>query len=196
MTMPSTSPGASPLSELPSLAEIEAAAPVVHREFPPAQQYHWALLSRRLGADCWVKHENHTPVGAFKTRGGLTFFDRLRARGALPREAIGATRGNHGQSIGWAARMHGVRGTIVVPRGNAVEKNAAMRALGHAARIVGVVSRHVSTCADSLAAGRVAEAPCATRIADDMAARRADPQALWPCCRRAWIMSRRSATMR
>ena len=115
---------------LPTLPEIEAAAAVVYRSFAPTPQYRWALLSERLGADCWVKHENHTPVGAFKIRGGLTFFDALARRGALPREVISATRGNHGQSVGWAARAHGVRCTIVVPRGNSIEKNAAMRALG------------------------------------------------------------------
>ena len=101
---------------LPSLAEIEAAAQVVYRAMPPTPQYRWALLSERLGADCWVKHENHGPVGAFKLRGGLTFFDALARRGQLPREVISATRGNHGQSMGWAARRHGVARTIVVPR--------------------------------------------------------------------------------
>jgi threonine dehydratase len=115
---------------LPTLHDIEAAAQVVYREFGPTPQYRWATLSARLGADCWVKHENHTPAGAFKIRGGLTYFDQLKAHGELPREVISATRGNHGQSIGWAARAHGVACTIVVPRGNSVEKNAAMRALG------------------------------------------------------------------
>jgi len=117
-------------STLPSLAEIEAAAEIVYREFAATPQYRWATLSQRLGTECWVKHENHTPVGAFKIRGGLTYFDALRQHGALPREVISATRGNHGQSMGWAARAHGVACTIVVPRGNSVEKNAAMRALG------------------------------------------------------------------
>jgi len=214
------------------------------------------LLSERLGTDCWLKHENHTPVGAFKIRGGLTYFEALRQRGALPREVMSATRGNHGQSIGWAARAHGVPCTIVVPNGNSVEKNAAMRALGvqllehgddfqearefaiqraaergahmvpsfhtdllsgvstywwefmravpqldvvyvpigqgsgacaavtaklalgHKARIVGVVSAHATTYADSLAAGRVVEAPVGTVLADGMACRIADAQAL------------------
>ncbi len=241
---------------LSTLADIEAAAHVVYRDFPATPQYRWALLSERLGADCWVKHENHTPVGAFKIRGGLTFFDALKRRNELPREVISATRGNHGQSIGWAARAHGVRCTIVVPRGNSVEKNAAMRALGveliehgddftessdhaarlaeqrgalrvpsfhmdlvsgvatywweffkavpqldvayvpiglgsgacaaiaakralnHPARIVGVVSAHATTYADSLAAGRVVEATVSTQLADGMAVRRADPAAL------------------
>ena len=241
---------------LPLLPDIEAAAEVVYREFPATPQYRWALLSKRLGADCWVKHENHTPVGAFKIRGGLTYFDQLARRGELPDEVISATRGNHGQSIGWAARRHGVRCTIVVPHGNSVEKNAAMRALGvdlvehgddfqesreHAAtlaaergahmvpafhadllrgvatywwefmravpdldvvyvpiglgsgacsaiaaklalgrdvRIVGVVSSHATTYADSLAAGHVVPSPVTTEIADGMAVRVADPDAL------------------
>ena len=119
-----------PTALLPTLADIEAAAQVVYRDFAATPQYRWGLLSQRLGTDCWLKHENHTPVGAFKIRGGLTYFDQLAQRGTLPREVISATRGNHGQSMGWAARRHGVACTIVVPRGNSVEKNAAMRALG------------------------------------------------------------------
>ncbi|HQC85978.1 MAG TPA: pyridoxal-phosphate dependent enzyme, partial [Rhodoferax sp.] len=115
---------------LPTLPEIEAAAQVVYREFAATPQYHWGLLTEKLGAACWVKHENHTPVGAFKIRGGLNYFDQLAQRNAMPAEVISATRGNHGQSIGWAARAHGVRCTIVVPHGNSLEKNAAMRALG------------------------------------------------------------------
>jgi len=241
---------------LPSLADIEAAATVVYRDFPPTPQYRWGLLSERLGTECWLKHENHTPVGAFKIRGGLTYFDQLARRGPLPSEVISATRGNHGQSMGWAARRHGVACTIVVPRGNSLEKNAAMRALGvtlvehgddfqearehalhlaqergahmvpsfhpdllrgvatywweflravpqldvvyvpigqgsgacsaiaakralgHGVRIVGVVSRHATTYADSIAAGRVIEAPVTTQLADGMACRVADQAAL------------------
>jgi len=243
-------------THLPSLQDIEAAAEVVYRDFAPTPQYRWGLLSERLGTDCWLKHENHTPVGAFKIRGGLTYFDQLTRRGALPREVISATRGNHGQSMGWAARRHGVACTIVVPRGNSVEKNAAMRALGvtliehgedfqearehamdlarersahmvpsfhpdllrgvatywweflravpqlqvayvpigqgsgacsaiaakqalgHGVRIVGVVSRHATTYADSIAAGRVVEASVTTQLADGMACRVADHGAL------------------
>jgi len=119
-----------PHSALPSLADIEAASRVVYDQFQPTPQYHWQLLSEKLGAHCWLKHENHTPVGAFKIRGGLTYFAQMAARNTLPAEVISATRGNHGQSIAWAARRHGVRCTIVVPHGNSVEKNAAMRALG------------------------------------------------------------------
>lgn len=229
---------------------------MVYRAFPPTPQYAWGLLSERLGTECWLKHENHTPVGAFKIRGGLTYFDQLAQRGAMPKEVISATRGNHGQSMGWAARSHGVACTIVVPTGNSVEKNAAMRALGvtlvehgsdfqearehavalaaergahmvpsfhpdllrgvatywweflravphmdvtyvpigqgsgacsaiaaklalgHRVRIVGVVSSHATTYADSLAAGRVVEAPVTTQLADGMACRVADPEAL------------------
>lgn len=88
---------------LPTLADIEAAAQVVYRDFAATPQYRWGLLSQRLGTDCWLKHENHTPVGAFKIRGGLTYFDQLAQRGRLPQEVISATRGNHGQSMGWAA---------------------------------------------------------------------------------------------
>lgn len=241
---------------LPTLADIEAAAQVVYREFAATPQYRWATLSQRLGTDCWVKHENHTPVGAFKIRGGLTYFDQLRQRGELPKEVMSATRGNHGQSIAWAARSHGVGCTIVVPRGNSVEKNAAMRALGatliehgddfqasrehaiqlaaergahmvpsfhadllrgvstywweflravpamdvvyvpigqgsgacsaiaarralgHRVRVVGVVSAHATTYADSIAAGRVVDAPVGTVLADGMACRVADAAAL------------------
>ena len=115
---------------LPTLADIEAAARLVYDEFPATPQYRWPLISARVGADCWVKHENHTPVGAFKIRGGLTYFAQMAAHNALPAEVISATRGNHGQSMAWAARKYGVRCTIVVPYGNSVEKNAAMRALG------------------------------------------------------------------
>jgi threonine dehydratase len=113
-----------------TLAQIEAAAQVVYRSFQATPQYRWGLLSERLGTDCWVKHENHTPVGAFKIRGGLTYFDQLKKANALPQAIISATRGNHGQSMGWAARAHGIPCTIVVPRGNSIEKNAAMRSLG------------------------------------------------------------------
>ena len=244
------------LTPLPSLQAIENAARVVYREFQATPQYRWGLSSQRLGTDCWIKHENHTPVGAFKIRGGLTYFEALQKSGPMPAEVVSATRGNHGQSIGWAARAHGVACTIVVPHGNSHEKNAAMRALGvtliehgedfqesrefaqqlaaqrdahmvpsfHAdllsgvatywwefmravpqldvvyvpigqgsgacaaiaaklalgrkLRIVGVVSAHATTYADSLAAGRVVAAPVTTQLADGMACRMADAAAL------------------
>jgi threonine dehydratase len=239
-----------------TLDQIQTAAQVVYRDFQATPQYKWGLLSERLGTDCWVKHENHTPVGAFKIRGGLTYFDALKKAHALPKEVISATRGNHGQSIGWATRSHGIPCTIVVPHGNSLEKNAAMRALGatlieqgnefqearefainlakergahmvpsfhpdlvlgvstywweffkavpkmdvayvpigmgsgaaaaiaaklalgHKVKIVGVVSSHATSYADSIAAGRVVEAAVTTVLADGMACRIADQAAL------------------
>jgi threonine dehydratase len=239
-----------------TLPQIEAAAQVVYRQFQATPQYRWGLLSERLGTSCWVKHENHTPVGAFKIRGGLTYFDAMKKANALPKEVISATRGNHGQSIGWAARSNGIPCTILVPHGNSTEKNAAMRALGvtliehgsefqeareyaislaaqrgahmvpsfhpdlvlgvstywleffkavpemdvayvpigmgsgaaaaiaaklalgHKVKIVGVVSSHATSYADSVSAGRVVEAPVTTVLADGMACRIADQAAL------------------
>jgi len=113
-----------------TLEDIQAAAAVVYAHMPPTPQYRWPMLSERLGTEVWVKHENHTPVGAFKIRGGLVYFDDLKASGRMPCGVIAATRGNHGQSVGFAARLHGIPATIVVPHGNSLEKNAAMRALG------------------------------------------------------------------
>jgi threonine dehydratase len=214
------------------------------------------LLGERLGTECWVKHENHLPVGAFKLRGGLCYFDALAKSASLPQAVVSATRGNHGQSIGWAARSHKIACTIVVPHGNSTEKNAAMRALGvrliehghdfeesrkrsleiagetgahlvpsfhpalvlgvgtywleffravphldvvyvpiglgsgacgaiaaklalgHRARIVGVVSSLATSYADSLAAGRVIASPARTLLADGIAVRVADAGAL------------------
>jgi threonine dehydratase len=110
--------------------EIDTARRTVYAVMPPTPQYAWPLLRERLGMRVWVKHENHSPIGAFKVRGGLTYFARLASGGAAPAGVISATRGNHGQSVGFAARRWGMDATIVVPRGNSVEKNAAMRALG------------------------------------------------------------------
>ena len=113
-----------------TLAEIEAAAGMVHRQMPPTPQQEWPLLSAALGTEIWVKHENHTPTGSFKIRGGITFMDWLkRTRPDCP-GVITATRGNHGQSQARAAVAQGMRARIIVPFGNSREKNAAMRALG------------------------------------------------------------------
>jgi threonine dehydratase len=109
---------------------MEDARRIVREAMPPTPQQRWPLLDRRLGAQAWVKHENHTAVGAFKLRGGLVYFDALRRREPGCAGVISATRGNHGQSVGFAARRHGLAATVVVPHGNSVEKNAAMRALG------------------------------------------------------------------
>lgn len=115
---------------LPSLADLESAATLVHAVMPPTPQYCWPMISARAGADVWIKHENHTPIGAFKVRGGLVYLDHLRRSQPDVSGVVTATRGNHGQSIGVAAQRHGFRVAVVVPRGNSVEKNAAMRALG------------------------------------------------------------------
>ena len=240
--------------------EIAAAQRTVYAVMPPTPQYAWPLLAHRLGCRVWAKHENHTPAGAFKVRGGLTYMDALRRRQPQVRHVISATRGNHGQSIGIAAARHDLQATIVVPHGNSVEKNAAMRALGvqliehgsdfqaaaeharalaaeqglhmipsfarelvlgvctywieffeqlkreealpdvvfvpvgmgsgfaaaaaaraHCAvdtRLVGVVSAHATAYLDSWRAGHVVEAPAGTVLADGMACRSPDAEAL------------------
>jgi len=246
--------------------EIAAARRTVHAAMPPTPQYAWPLLGERLGCTVWTKHENHTPAGAFKVRGGLTYFETLAREAPEVRHVISATRGNHGQSVGFAARRHGLAATIVVPHGNSVEKNAAMRALGveliehgedfqeareHAiglsqqrglhmvpsfhrdlvagvmtywveffesfargeepavvyvpigqgsgfcaaaaarahtgasSRLVGVVSAHATTYLDSFRAGFVVEAPVTTELADGMACRIADDEALQVVLREA-----------
>jgi threonine dehydratase len=113
-----------------ALAELEADAAFVHETLPPTPQIAWPLLAARAGCEVWLKHENHQPIGSFKARGALTYFRELRSRGSQPRGVIAATRGNHGQAVPWAARRFGTPATIVVPRANSVDKNAAMRALG------------------------------------------------------------------
>ena len=113
-----------------TLAELEAALGVVHAAMPPTPQFAWPLLRQRTGVDVVVKHENHTPTGAFKVRGGLVYADRLKRERPHVRGVITATRGNHGQSLAFACARAGVRCTVVVPFGNSVEKNAAMRAFG------------------------------------------------------------------
>lgn len=113
-----------------TLAELEAAADLVHGQMPATPAYAWPLLSRRAGAEVWVKHENHTPVGAFKVRGGLVYMDALKRSHPHVAGVITATRGNHGQSIARAAAAAGLSSTIVVPSGNSIEKNAAMRGFG------------------------------------------------------------------
>ncbi len=113
-----------------SLADLETAARLVHAVMPPTPQYAWPLLAERAGCEVWVKHENHTPTGAFKVRGGLVYMDWLSRAHPEVTSVISATRGNHGQSVAYAASRHGLRAVIAVPEGNSVEKNAAMRAFG------------------------------------------------------------------
>lgn len=239
--------------------EVETAQRAVYAFMKPTPQYAWPLLRQRLGMKVWVKHENHTPAGAFKVRGGQTYFEALARTQPSVRGVISATRGNHGQSVGWGARKYGLAATIVVPQGNSVEKNAAMRALGveliehgqdfqasreHAmqlagerglhmvpsfhrdlvsgvmtywleffesfprgeepavvfvpigqgsgfcaaaaarayagasSRLVGVVSAHATTYLESFKAGHVVASPVSTVLADGMACRVADQEAL------------------
>lgn len=242
---------------LPTLPELEEAAQIVYRHMPPTPQYCWPLLCERVGTEVWLKHENHTPIGAFKIRGGLVYFSRI----GKPKGVITATRGNHGQSVALCARNYGIAATIVVPHGNSVEKNAAMRAfgarliehghdfqaakehagrlakeeglhmvpsfhpllvagvgtgsvelfravpdlqtlyvpigqgsgicgaaaarnaLGSAAEIVGVVSTEARAYAASFMERKPVDIEVTTRIADGMAVRRADPDALEAICR-------------
>ncbi len=112
------------------LAALEDAVELVHAVIQPTAQICWPLLSERCDAEVWVKHENHTPIGAFKVRGGLVYTDHLTKSEPGVTGVIAATRGNHGQSVAFAAWRMGLEAVIVVPHGNSVEKNAAMRALG------------------------------------------------------------------
>jgi threonine dehydratase len=113
-----------------SADDLAWAADIVGKSMPPTPQYVWPLLADRVGAEVWVKHENHTPTGAFKVRGGLVYVERLRRERPGVRGIVSATRGNHGQSLAFAGRAAGVAVTIVVPEGNSPDKNAAMRGFG------------------------------------------------------------------
>jgi len=112
------------------LRQLEQAHETVGAAMPPTPAHAWPLLSQRLGASVVVKHENHTPTGAFKVRGGLVYVDRLKRERPTVAGLISATRGNHGQSLAFAASRHRLPLTIFVPRGNSVEKNRAMQAFG------------------------------------------------------------------
>jgi len=111
-------------------AMLDEAASLVHAVVPPTPQRRWPVLEQRAGCELWVKHENHAPTGAFKVRGGLTYLASLRARDPGAAGVLAATRGNHGQSVAFAAARQGLPAVIVVPHGNSPEKNTAMRALG------------------------------------------------------------------
>jgi threonine dehydratase len=113
-----------------SLAELESAQRIVHAAMPPTAAHVWPLLTQRLGTGVVVKHENHTPIGAFKVRGGLVYVDRLKRERPQTAGIISATRGNHGQSLAFAAGRYQLPVTIYVPQGNSVEKNRAMKAFG------------------------------------------------------------------
>ena len=113
-----------------TLPTLEAAARLVHSVMPPTAQLSWPLLNQRAGCEVWVKHENHTATGAFKIRGGIVMIEALKRANPKLAGVVSATRGNHGQSIAWSGRRHGVRTVIVAPHGNSRDKNAAMRAWG------------------------------------------------------------------
>lgn len=127
--MPSPTPVPA-TAALPTRDELQAAAAIVHAAMPPTPQRVWPLLCEAVGTEVWVKHENHAPTGAFKVRGGLVYLDALRRERGTVAGLVTATRGNHGQSIAFAARAAGIPVLVVVPHGNSVEKNAAMRAFG------------------------------------------------------------------
>jgi threonine dehydratase len=115
---------------LPDREAIEAAAEELRKVVPPTPQYLWPQVVEAFGANVWIKHENHTPIGAFKARSTALYFNRLMQRVPHSRGVITATRGNHGQAVGLAARRFKLPATVYVPHGNSTEKNNAMRALG------------------------------------------------------------------
>ncbi|HEV2487807.1 MAG TPA: threonine dehydratase [Terracidiphilus sp.] len=115
---------------LPTLSQIHDAQSVVYRYMPPTPQYTWPLINGRVGTEAWIKHENHTPVGAFKLRGALVYLDWLKQTEAELKGVVAATRGNHGQGVGMAALLLGLKAVVVVPHGNSKEKNCAMLAQG------------------------------------------------------------------
>src|SRR5262249_50540930 len=112
------------------LNEIERAAELVHSVLPPTPQYAWPKLARRTGCHIWVKHENHTPTGAFKVRGGIVYLDRLTRSDPRVAGVITATRGNHGQSVAFSAARARIPATIYVPHGNSPDQNSSMAAFG------------------------------------------------------------------
>jgi threonine dehydratase len=113
-----------------SIPELEAAVAIVRAAVPPTPQFAWPLLKKRTGVDVVIKHENHTPTGAFKVRGGMVYADRLKRERPDVKGVITATRGNHGQSLAFACARAGIACAVVVPFGNSPEKNAAMQAFG------------------------------------------------------------------
>ncbi|MGC1293829.1 MAG: threonine dehydratase [Alloacidobacterium sp.] len=116
--------------QLPTLEEIQSSTQIVRAVMPPTPQYTWPLLNARAGAEVWVKHENHSPVGAFKLRGATVYMDWLKKTQPSVMGVIAATRGNHGQGVARAASRLGLKPTIVVPHGNSREKNRAMQSQG------------------------------------------------------------------
>lgn len=137
-----------------TLEQLESAAATVACAMAPTPQYAWPLVARRAGCEVWIKHENHSPIGAFKVRGGIVYMDALKRQEPSVAGVISATRGNHGQSIARAASAMGISSTILVPHGNSVEKNAAMRAFGAEVIEHGVDFDEAKDKADELARTR------------------------------------------
>jgi threonine dehydratase len=115
---------------LPTLDQIHEAQNIVYRFMPPTPQYSWPLINQRLGAEAWIKHENHSPVGAFKLRGALVYGTWLKQTQPGLAGVVAATRGNFGQGVAMAARVLGMKAVIVVPHGNSAGQNRAMQAQG------------------------------------------------------------------
>ncbi|MBT9330468.1 threonine dehydratase [Paracidobacterium acidisoli] len=116
--------------QLPAYDDLLRAAKIVRQVMPPTPTCTWPLLSERAGAEVWLKHENHSPVGAFKLRGAMVYLDWLRREHPRVTGVAAATRGNYGQGVARASTHYGVTATIVVPHGNSPAKNRAMQALG------------------------------------------------------------------
>lgn len=140
--------------QLPSLSDLETASKLVYQSLLPSPQLHWPLLSEDCGCEVWVKHENHLPTGAFKVRGGLVYINRLRQREPKLAGLVTATRGNHGQSVAFAAGRAGFKSLIVVPEGNNPEKNRSMQALGGELVVHGRDFDEAAQYAGSLAEGQ------------------------------------------
>lgn len=116
--------------ELFTARDLDQATTIVRTLMPATPAHTWPLLSHRAGLQVVVKHENHTPTGSFKARGGLVYIEALKSSGQIPKGLVTATRGNHGQSVAIGAARCGIPALIVVPEGNSAEKNAAMEAFG------------------------------------------------------------------
>lgn len=137
-----------------SVEQLTDAIEIVRQFVPPTPVHAWPLLRKRTGVEVFVKHENHTLAGAFKVRGGLIYLDALRRSGQLPKGLVSATRGNHGQSVAFAAAQNGIPAVLVVPHGNSVEKNAAMESFGAELVVAGVDFDESRTVAAQIAAER------------------------------------------
>jgi threonine dehydratase len=114
---------------VPTLDDVKVARQAIAPYLRPTPLYSYPALDDLLATSAWVKHENHQPVGAFKVRGGVNLLAQL-THAERQRGVIGASTGNHGQSIAYAARLFGVRATICAPENANPLKVAAMRGLG------------------------------------------------------------------